>query len=64
MNKQKFRNFIDEFHKLQDKFGIYVSSGYEEEIDYNWDEEPYTSGISSYLIYTDSEGNEFNENDY
>jgi hypothetical protein len=63
MNKEKLECFINELSQLQDKYGIYVSADYEEHIDYNWDEEPYVSGVTAYLIYRDKDGNEITEND-
>lgn len=49
MDKEKIQQFFNEFNALQQKYGIKVLSDYEEQIDYNWDEEPYVSGIESYL---------------
>jgi hypothetical protein len=58
MDKEKLKQFIKELNQLEEKHGIYVIAGYEETIDYNWDEEPYVSGVAAHLIYTDKEGNE------
>lgn len=58
MNKEKLKLFLKELAELQEKHGIYVSATYEEHVDYNWDEEPYTCGVSAHLIYIDIEGNE------
>ncbi|AZV43574.1 hypothetical protein BAOM_2965 [Peribacillus asahii] len=58
MNKEKLKEFIRELNRLQEKHGIYISAGYDEMIDYNWDEEPYVSGVQSYLVFSDKEGNE------
>lgn len=58
MNKEKLKLFLKELAELQEKHGIYVSATYEEHVDYNWDEEPYVSGVSAYLIFSDTDGNE------
>lgn len=50
MEREKLQQFFNEFNALQEKYGIKVLSDYEEHIDYNWDEEPYVSGVESYLV--------------
>lgn len=56
MKKSKYEMFIEELNILQEKYNIYIQADYEEEIDYNWDEEPYVSGVHCYLAYYDSDG--------
>lgn len=51
--KDKLEQFFEEFKALQNKYGILVSSDYEEHIDYDWEEEPYVSGVSSFLVLYD-----------
>lgn len=51
---EKLNNFFEEFKALQQKYSVFVSSDYDEQIDYDWEEEPYVSGISSYLVIYDS----------
>lgn len=63
MNKNKFDMFLKELQELENKYGISISAGYEEEIDYTWDEEPYVSRVQAHLIFTDSDGNEITENE-
>lgn len=64
MEKERLLYFIKELIELQEKHGIIVSVGYEEIIDYNWDEEPYTSGCNAFLVYRDIEtGEEILEED-
>lgn len=58
MNKEKFKQFLKDLKQLEEKHGIYISASYEEEIDYNWDEEPYVSGVQAVLMYYDNNGNE------
>lgn len=58
MNKEKLKQFLKELSQLEKKYGIFVAASYEENIDYNWDEEPYVSGVSAYLIFSDKDGNE------
>ncbi|WP_242730290.1 hypothetical protein [Bacillus altitudinis] len=57
----RFKAFLKEISALEIKYGIHIGADYEEEIDYNWEEEPYTSGIHSFLVYTDENGNALNE---
>ncbi|WHF25251.1 hypothetical protein QJS65_10350 [Bacillus altitudinis] len=63
IDRGKFKRFLKEISTLEIKYGIHISADYEEEIDYNWEEEPYTSGIHSFLVYTDENGNALNEDD-
>lgn len=63
IDRGKFKRFLKEISALEIKYGIHISADYEEEIDYNWEEEPYTSGIHSFLVYTDENGNALNEDD-
>ena len=49
MDKIKIKQFFDEFNALQEKYGIRVQPDHKELIDYDWDEEPYVSGIDDYL---------------
>ena len=62
MNNKSAEDILWEFHKelvnLTKKFGISISARSEEEIDYDYDEEPYVSGISDYIALSDAEGNE------
>jgi hypothetical protein len=60
MNKEKVKRFVKEFKALQDKYGIHIAPTYEEEIDYDWNEEPYVSGVQSYLLLVDEDGNTLN----
>lgn len=60
MDKEKFERFLEELHQLEDKHGIHIEAGYEEVLDYNWDEEPYVSGVTACLMFTDKDGNEIN----
>lgn len=57
IDDQTLEKFKNEFEELQKKYGIYVIADHEEQIDYNWNEEPYVSGIQSFLTYRDSEDN-------
>lgn len=57
MNKEKLKEFLKELNQLEKKYGIYISADYREEIDYDWDEEPYVGGIDAYLVFSDKEGN-------
>jgi hypothetical protein len=63
MDKKKAKEFIEELNKLQEKFGLHISSTYVEEIDYNYEEEPYVSGVSSHLVLVDGEGFEVSLDD-
>lgn len=58
IDKRKLESFLRELVALEEKHGIYIGADYEETLDYNWDEEPYISSISVYLIFTDKDGNE------
>lgn len=58
MKEKNLYQFLDELHTLEDKYGIYVVPSVDEHIDYDWDEEPYTSGYSCCLSYQDKDGNE------
>ncbi|MDE1407084.1 hypothetical protein NSQ93_22145 [Bacillus sp. FSL W8-0445] len=63
MNKEKLKEFLKELNQLEKKYDIYISADYREEIDYDWDEEPYVGGIDAYLVFSDEEGNSMTEND-
>lgn len=54
----KLREFLLELKQLQEKYGIKINSNYEEEIDYDYEENPYVSSVKSYLVFTDENGNE------
>lgn len=56
MNDEQLRQFVKELKALQNKYGIFITSSYEEEIDYDWDEQPYISGVQSFVEFIDSEG--------
>jgi hypothetical protein len=58
LDKEKLKHFLIELKQLEVKYGIYISASYEESIDYNWDDEPYVSGIGAYLVFSDNDGNE------
>lgn len=49
--------FLKELGDLEEKYGVYISADYEEEIDYDYDENPYTSHVSAYVVYQDKNGN-------
>lgn len=49
MNKDKIKQFFDEFNALQEKYRIRVLAEANEVYDYNYDEEPYVSGYNTYL---------------
>lgn len=52
---EKLNKFFEEFKALQEKYEVFVTSDYDEEIDYNGEDELYVSGISSYIaIYNNS----------
>ena len=56
MDKKKARKFLEEVRKLEEKYGVRIASGYEEEIDYDYEENPYVIGINSFLVLVDEEG--------
>lgn len=56
INSQKIVSFISELEKLEEKYGVHLSSSYEEEVDYDYDELPYTSGVRSHLVVSDESG--------
>lgn len=58
MNKSKAKAFLKELNELESKYGIAIAAAYEEELDYNFDDCLYTSGISTYLVLVDEKGNE------
>lgn len=58
MDKEKLKIFIRELKELEKKHGIHISSSYEEEIDYDYEETSYVSGVNSYLLLVDTDGNE------
>lgn len=51
--EDNLQKFFYEFNVLQEKYGIRVLADHREHIDYDRDEEPYISGISSYLTLYD-----------
>lgn len=63
MDKKKARKFLAELNKLQEKYGFQIASNYEEEIEYDYDENPYVGSVSSYLVLVDEEGFEISIND-
>lgn len=56
MDYPKAREFVKELAVLQEKYGIRLEAGYEEEIDYDYDEVSYVSGVTSYLVLVDKDG--------
>lgn len=58
MDKDKFSMFLQELRELEEKYGYCVSADYEEEIHYDWDEEPYVASVEAYLLITDSNGDQ------
>lgn len=61
----KLNEFLNDLKQLQEKYGIKIYSGYDEEIDYDYEENPYVSGVNSYLVFSDDNGNEVTyEDDY
>lgn len=56
MDKEKIQQFFDEFIALQEKYGVRLYPDCEEVIDYNWDEEPYVSGVTAYMTLYNSNG--------
>lgn len=56
MDKKKAREFLAELSRLEEKYGMHLTTDYEEEIDYDYEESPYVSGIHSYLVVVDKEG--------
>lgn len=63
LDKKKARKFLEELHALEQKHGISVTSHYEEEIDYDYGESPFVSGIQTFLLLVDTEGNELSVED-
>lgn len=61
MDKEKLKGFLNGLKELEEKYGFFISAGYEEHFEYTWDEEIYPAGGHPYLIYTDEEGNEVSE---
>ena len=59
--KKDLDGFLEELSKLQDKYKIYISADYEEQLDEGMDGEWYSMGGSVSIIYTDEEGNEIEE---
>ncbi|MCP1184990.1 hypothetical protein [Paenibacillus sp. 1781tsa1] len=62
MNKKRAEDVLWDFHRelvsLSKKFGISIHARSREEIDYDYEEGPYVSGISDYIVLSDAEGNE------
>ncbi|WP_440110100.1 hypothetical protein [Paenibacillus sp. QZ-Y1] len=62
MTKKRAEDMLWDFHNelvgLSKKFGISIHARSEEEIDYDYEEEPYVSGIGDYVVLSDAEGNE------
>jgi hypothetical protein len=63
MNKEKLKRFLIEFNQLGNKHGISIKAETVETIDYDWNEVPFVSGISSQLVFIDDEDNEMTLND-
>lgn len=63
MDKKKAREFLKELEKLQEKYGLQISSNYEQEIDYDYEESPYVSGVNSYITIVDKDGFEISIED-
>lgn len=63
MDKKKARAFLEELQALQEKYDLYLSAGYEEELDYDYGGESYISGGQSYLLLSDKEGFEVSLDD-
>lgn len=53
---EKIMSFISELEELEKKHGIHLSCDYKEEIDYDYDESPYASGVTTQLLLTDESG--------
>jgi L-lysine 2,3-aminomutase len=63
MNKEKLKGFLKELKQLEDKYEIRISSSCVEMIDFDWADEPFISGISSQLVFSDENGNEMTIDD-
>ena len=63
MDKEKLQQFLMDLNKLENKYEIYISSTYDEELNYDYEENPYVSGVSSQLVFSDKDGNEMTLND-
>lgn len=55
--------FHRELEILSKKYGISISSRSTEEIDYDYEENPYISGYSDCLVLSDKDGNEITVRD-
>lgn len=53
MEKERLLLFVKELIDVQERHGITVTAGYTEEIEYDWNEQPYVSSINPMLVYTD-----------
>lgn len=61
--EDKLWRFYREMKVLSKKYGINISSRTTEEIDYDYEENPYVSGYSDSLVLTDRDGNEITVRD-
>ena len=53
LDKNKAIAFHKELSLLQERYGIYVAARYEEEVDFDYDEMPFSTGGSAYVVYVD-----------
>lgn len=58
MDKQKARAFLKAIAAVEKEYGFCLAAGYEENIDYDYEDSPYVSGITSHLVVIDEKGNE------
>lgn len=56
LSKEKAKEFLEKLNQLQEEYGFYLSSDYEEDIDIDYDGNAHISGGSSHLIILDKEG--------
>ena len=56
MDKKKARKFLAELSQLEEKYGIHLTTDYEEEIGYDYEGSACVDGIRSYLVVVDKEG--------
>lgn len=61
----KLNEFLIELKQLQEKYGIQINSSYEEELDLDYEGNPYVSDVKSYLVFSNENGKEITyEDDY
>ena len=59
MNNKKDKDlegFLKELSRLEDKYKIYISADYEEDLDEGKDGQWYTVGVTASVVYLDEEG--------